>query len=136
MKRYLFAAALLAMSGCAAMQPSAPPAAAAGFSDQLISPNRYRVSYDAPPSLNPKEVADATLAHAAQLTLEKGNQWFEIKDQASANHKRTLEIVMGKGETLAGAAKIYDAKETLATIRAAKKPARTSEFGRPTGVFA
>ena len=133
MKRYLLAAALLAMSGCAAMQPPAPPAAA-GFSDQLISPNRYRVSYDAPPSLSPKEIADATLGHAAQLTLDKGNQWFEIKDQAGANHKRTLEIVMGRGETLAGAAKIYDAKETLAAMRAAKKPARTSEFGRPTGV--
>jgi hypothetical protein len=135
MKRYLFAAALLAISGCNSMQPSAPPAAA-GFSDQLISPNRYRVSYDAPANLAAKDVADATLAHAAQLTLDKGNQWFEIKDQASADHKRTLEIVMGKGETLAGGAKIYDAKETLAAIKAAKKPARTSEFGRPTGVLA
>ena len=47
-------------------------------------------------------------------------------DQASAANKRTLEIVMGKGETLAGAAKIYDAKDTLASLKGAKKPAKTS----------
>ena len=132
--RYLLSAVVLALSACSSMQPPAPPAA--GFADQLISPNRYRISYEAPASLTPKEVADATLAHAAQLTLDKGNQWFEIKDQASAANKRTLEIVIGKGETLAGGAKIYDAKETLAAIKAVKKPARTSAYGHATGILA
>ena len=132
--RYLLSAVVLALSACSSMQPPAPPAA--GFADQLISPNRYRISYEAPASLTPKEVADATLAHAAQLTLDKGNQWFEIKDQASAANKRTLEIVIGKGETLAGGAKIYDAKETLAAMKAVKKPARTSAYGQATGILA
>jgi hypothetical protein len=128
MKRYLLAAAMLALAGCGSMHPSAPPAAAVGFSEQMISPNRYRISYDAPTGTTAKDVADRTLAHAAQLTLDKGSQWFEIKDQASAANKRTIEIVMGKGETLAGGAKIYDAKETLASMKAAsaKKPAKTS----------
>jgi hypothetical protein len=127
MKRYLLAAAVLALAGCASMHHGVtPPPAAAGFSDQMISASRYRISYDAPNGTAAKEVADRTLAHAAQLTLDKGNQWFEIKDQASAANKRTIEIVMGKGETLAGGAKTYDAKETLASLKAAKKPAKTS----------
>jgi hypothetical protein len=126
MKRYLLAAAMLALAGCTSMHQGAAPAAASGFNDQMISANRYRVSYDAPKGTDAKNVADRTLAHAAQLTLDKGNQWFEIKDQASAPGKRTMEIVMGKGETLAGG-KTYDAKETLASIKAAsKKPAKTS----------
>jgi hypothetical protein len=131
MKRCLLAAATLALSGCASMHhPGAtpPPAAAAtaGFSEQMISANRYRVSYEAPAGTSTKDVADRTMAHAAQLTLDKGNQWFEIKDQASAPNKRTMEIVMGKGETLAGG-RTYDAKETLAAMKAAaKKPAKTS----------
>ena len=136
MKRYLLLAALVALASCTSINPSPSAPPASGFSDQLISPNRYRISYEAPANLTPKEVANAALAHAAQLTLDKGGRWFEIKDQASANHKRTLEIVIGKGEALAGAAKIYDAKETLAAMRAAKKPARTSELARPTGVLA
>jgi hypothetical protein len=128
MKRYLLAAALLALAGCASMHHGAtPPPTAAGFSDQMISANRYRISYDAPKGTDAKDVADRTLAHAAQLTLDKGNQWFEIKDQASAPGKRTMEIIMGRGETLAGG-KTYDAKQTLASMKAAaaKKPAKTS----------
>lgn len=125
MMRCLPAAALLALAGCAAMQPSAPPAVA-GFSDQMIAPNRYRISYEAPVNVTAKEIADRTLARAAQMTLDKGFTWFEIKDQASASHKRMLEIRMGKGEPLAGGATIYDAKRTLGSLKAAKKPAKTS----------
>ena len=126
MKRYLLAAAVLALAGCASMQHGAtPPAAASGFNDQMISANRYRISYEAPKGMDAKDVAERTLAHAAQLTLDKGNQWFEIKDQASAPGKRTMEIIMGKGETLAGG-KTYDARQTLASMRAAKKPAKVS----------
>ncbi|MBI1361643.1 MAG: hypothetical protein GC155_15300 [Alphaproteobacteria bacterium] len=125
MKRFLLAGLMLAAAGCASA-PTTPsgPAPSAGFTDTQISGNRYRVSYEGPTNLTDSQVETRTLAHAAQLTLDKGKEWFEIKDTAKAPHKRTIEIEIGKGETLAGgASKIYDAKKTLADMKA---KARTS----------
>ena len=63
-------------------------------------------------------IADRTLARAAQLTLDKGNEWFEVASKINTEDGQTLVIVMGSGETLAGGkTKIYDAKETLASLR-------------------
>ncbi len=122
MKHFLLAGLLLVAAGCAST-PTAP-LPSAGFSDSQVSGNRYRISYDGPAGLTDSQVEDRTLAHAAQLTLEKGKEWFEVKDTAKGAHKRTIEIEMGKGETLAGgASKIYDAKKTLADMKA---KARTS----------
>lgn len=122
MKRLLLAGLMLAAAGCAST--STAPLPSSGFTDSLVSGNRYRISYDGPPSLTDAQVENRTLAHAAQLTLDKGKEWFEIKDTAKGAHKRTIEIEIGKGETLAGgASKIYDAKKTLSDMKA---KARTS----------
>jgi hypothetical protein len=82
----------------------------------------YRIAYTAPSGdVTAKMVADRALARAAQVTLDKGNEWFEIstKVDGKTDGKRTqtLIIQMGKGETLAGGPRQYDAKDTLASLK-------------------
>ena len=49
--------------------------------------------------------------------MNKGNEWFEIASKIDGKNTQTLLIVMGKGETLAGGPKQYNAKETLASLK-------------------
>ncbi|MDZ4762857.1 MAG: hypothetical protein SGJ21_17500 [Alphaproteobacteria bacterium] len=113
----------IALSACAtapsaplptapAPAPARPSAAASGYSETQIAPGRYRVTYNGPAAMSDREIQDRALRRAAQLTLDKGNQWFEIADQARGLHKHSIEIIIGKGESLAGG-KTYDARETL-----------------------
>ena len=115
MYRLAVALAALGLSACASMMPSPTPTGPkVGYSEEMISANRYRVTYTAPASTKPQDVANRALAHAAQLTLNKGNEWFEIAGKIDGDHTQTLVIVMGSGETLAGGTtKTYDAKEIL-----------------------
>jgi hypothetical protein len=120
MKRLFAAALLLGVSACSSLPtgPTGPgPGPGSGYSEEMVSPNRYRITYTAPPETKAALVADRTLARAAQLTLDKGSEWFEIASKIDGAHTQTLVIVMGKGESLAGGPKQYDAKETLAKLK-------------------
>lgn len=93
---------------------STPTSVASRFTEEQISATRVRVSYIGAPGATAEQNRAATLRRAAQITLDKGNEWFEIADQASGENKHSIEIVMGKGESLAGgASRQYDARETL-----------------------
>ena len=93
---------------------STPTSVASRFTEEQISANRFRISYIGTPGSTADQNRSATLRRAAQITLDKGNEWFEIADQASGENKHSMEIVMGKGETLAGgSSRQYDARETL-----------------------
>lgn len=123
MKRLFALAVLMSVAGCASA-PSAGPSSiptsvASRFSEEQISPNRFRVSYIGAPGSSAEETRDRALLRAAELTLEKGNEWFEVADQASGENKHSVEIVMGKGETLAGgSARQYDARDTVKDLSA------------------
>jgi len=119
MKRLLAAAAVLGLAACESMQPTPTPTGPKlGYVEEKISANRYKVSYTAPATAKPQDVANRVMARAAQLTLDKGNEWFEIAGRINGDHTQTLIIVMGSGETLAGgSAKTYDAKETLSGLK-------------------
>lgn len=82
-----------------------------------MSGGRYRIVYTSPSDASTKVISDRTLARAAQVTLDKGNEWFEISSKIDGKNMQTLVIVMGKGETLAGGPKQYDAKQTLASLK-------------------
>lgn len=120
MKHIFLAAALLAATACTSipLMPSEP----SGFTEEAMSGGRMRIAYEAPTAeVSKQKVADRTLARAAQVTLDKGNEWFEIASKVDGKlegkNTQTLVIVMGKGETLAGGPRQYDAKETLASLR-------------------
>lgn len=121
MKHLLLAFAALAASACWSM-PSVPFMEPSGYSDEAMSGGRMRIAYEAPSAdVSRKLVADRALSHAAKVTLDKGNEWFEIASKVDGKlgdkNTQTLVIVMGKGEALAGGPKQYDAKETLASLR-------------------
>ena len=127
MKRVLVAMVALAVAGCAST-PSLPigPGPAAGFSEEKQSATRYRITYTAPKPATSDEISSRVLAHAAQLTLDKGNQWFEIASRIDGKNTETLVIVMGQGETLAGGkTKTYDAKDTLNSLKAASAKSKS-----------
>lgn len=124
MKHVLLASFALLAAACASapraeISPgSTPTAVATRLQEEKISANRYRVSYLGPPTMAIATVKDHALMGAAKLTIEKGNDWFEVADQASGDHKHSLEIVMGKGEALAGgSAQTYDAQDVVRELR-------------------
>lgn len=118
MKPIILAGTLLLASACSAISgltgPSGPPS---GFTEEAMSGERYRIVYNAPGDASTKVISDRTLARAAQITLEKGNEWFEVTGKISGKNTQTLVIRMGKGETLAGGPKQYNAKETLSSLK-------------------
>lgn len=125
MKRPIFAATMYAVAGLAAAGCSSLPLAApasTGFTEESLSGGRLRIAYEAPAAeVSRQKAADRTLARAAQLTLDRGNEWFEIQSniegRTDGRNTQTLVIVMGSGEALAGGPKQYNAKETLASLR-------------------
>lgn len=123
MKKIVLALAALAMSACSSL-PSLPigPSQPSGFTEEAMSGDRVRISYEAPSAdVARQKVADRVLARAAQVTLDKGQEWFEIASKVDGKldgkNTQTLVIQMGRGETLAGGPKQYDAKATLASLR-------------------
>lgn len=119
MKRIFLASALLFIAACSSMGegPTLPSGPASGFTEEAMSGGRYRIVYTSPSDASTKVISDRTLARAAQVTLDKGNEWFEISSKIDGKSMQTLVIVMGKGETLAGGPKQYDAKQTLASLK-------------------
>ncbi len=121
MKKFFVAFAVLALSACGSM-PTLPFSEPSGFTEEARKGGGYRIAYTAPADeTTAKTVADRTLARAAQITLDKGNEWFEISSKVDGKtdgkRTQTLVIQMGKGESLAGGPKQYDAKQTLASLK-------------------
>ena len=118
MKRILTAAVLgclLAVSACGTIPTFGGNPA---YTEEKVTENRWRVSYKAPEGTKAALIADRTLARAAQVTLDKGNEWFEIANKIDGKDMQTLVIQMGRGETLAGgSSRQYDAKATLARLK-------------------
>lgn len=121
MRKFVIAFAVLTLSACSSI-PMMPLGQPSGFTEEAMKGGTYRIAYTAPADDVPaKTVADRTLARAAQVTLDKGNEWFEISSKVDGKmdgkRTQTLIIQMGKGETLAGGPKQYDAKQTLASLK-------------------
>lgn len=119
MKRIVLAAAMLVASACSSMgaAPTGPAGQPTGFQEEMLAGGRYRIVYTSPTDVTAKVASDRTMQRAAQATLDKGNEWFEIASKIEGKNTQTLVIVMGKGETLAGGPKQYNAKATLASLK-------------------
>lgn len=72
------AASILVLGGCASLAPYGPQAGQGGqgYSEAPIEANRYRVTYNGVG--DPGPVADYALLRAAELTLDRGYDWFEV----------------------------------------------------------
>jgi hypothetical protein len=122
MKRIFMAVALLLAAACSSTGgpvtgPSAPSGPPSGFTEEAMSGDRYRIVYTSPTETTTKVISDRALLRAAEITLAKGNEWFEIASKINGKNTQTLVIQMGRGETLAGGPKQYNAKETIASLK-------------------
>lgn len=86
-------AGLVALSACATATPYQPrspqQAAAGGYSDQRIEPNRYRVTF-AGNSLTSRETVESYLLfRAAELTQAQGYDWFAVADRQTDRQTQT-----------------------------------------------
>ena len=72
---------VLAVGGCAAPTPYGPAADGYGYAEQQLESNRYRVAF-AGNSVTPRDVVQNYLLYrAAEVTLEKGHDYFTLVDQ-------------------------------------------------------
>ena len=86
-------ASALMLAACTTPTPYQPlqrdGAAAGGYSDQQIEPNRFRVSF-AGNSMTSRETVETYLLYrAAQLTTERGFDWFLMADRNTERHSNT-----------------------------------------------
>ena len=81
MNRFSLAAVALtavSLTACASLSPYGPQSSPGGqgYSEQRIESNRYQITYRGVG--DPRPVADYALLRAADLTIETGNDWFEV----------------------------------------------------------
>lgn len=98
--RMIFAATLLTLGACA----STPDYVAAkksgdhGYYTQKISDDRYRVNYNGRRGTDLQDARDYAMLRAAELTLNKGYDWFQIVDRETATtESREPEMQLGFG---------------------------------------
>lgn len=86
---------LLAIGGCATpthYQPlSAASPAAGGYTDQRLADDRYRVTFAGNTLTTRERVESYLLFRAAELTVEKGFDWFVVVDK-EMDHEIQREI--------------------------------------------
>jgi len=78
--------AVLALTACASQTPYAPANGNSyGYTEQELTTDRYRVAFTGNTSTSADHVQDYALLRAAELTVQKGNDWFEVvsRDQES-----------------------------------------------------
>ena len=96
LRKFAAAAALVLAAGLAACTTPTPyqprvagKAASAGFTEQRIETDRWRVSFNGN-SLTSRETVEAYLLYrAAELTLAQGHDWFAIVDRNTEKHSQT-----------------------------------------------
>ena len=72
---------LLALGACAIETPYQPGNGGYGYREQQIEDNRYRVSFAGNPSTPRETVQNYLLYRAAELTVQKGFDYFTVVDQ-------------------------------------------------------
>ena len=97
MKTVLAAASALVLAvgltACESATPYQPnirgQATAGGFSELRVEPNRFRVTFSGNSLTSRETVEGYLLFRAAELTLQTGDDWFEIVDRHTDTRERT-----------------------------------------------
>ncbi|MEI7931463.1 MAG: hypothetical protein WCI21_00165 [Alphaproteobacteria bacterium] len=92
----LAGAALLLVSACETATPYQPLAASnltsGGYSDQKISRDRYRITFQGNSITQRETVERYLLYRAAELTTQAGYDWFELVDRNTERQTRSVDI--------------------------------------------
>lgn len=82
---------IILMAGACASSPEYVPARDVddyGHYSTRLDDDRYRVVYNGRPSMNPNTAKDYALLRAAELTLQEGNDWFQVVDRETSSIER------------------------------------------------
>ncbi len=92
MRLIIAAFALAALAACASTPAYAPAteAGGAGYSETQIESNRFFVTYRAKGSAEASLLSDYALLRAAELTIERGGEWFWVD-------RRTMDAPSTRG---------------------------------------
>jgi hypothetical protein len=86
----VLAAGLSACVSPTPYQPNVPGSATyGGYSETRIEPNRWRVTFTGNSMTSRETVEGYLLFRAAELTLQNGDDWFEIVDRNTDANRRT-----------------------------------------------
>lgn len=99
----LVAALALGLAACASTPSYAPAASAgaAGYSERQIENDRFFVTYRAD-GASPEQLQDFALLRAADITLERGREWFwvdrrSLDGEATRRNGPSIGIGVGTG---------------------------------------
>ena len=71
-----------------------------GFSETQIEADRFRIRFDGGADVSFEELEDLALRRAADLTLERGGDWFEIVSRSSdGDDDRPVRVGGSVGQT-------------------------------------
>lgn len=145
MFRTLVIAAALALGACATTPTYGPAATAtgAGYSETQIEGNRYFVTYRAPSGAQESLVHDYALLRAADITLERGKEWFWVDRRSFDGQSRgpsgpTIGVGVGGGRWSGGGGSFGSVGVSVplgggggATVRSATLEIRLGEGPKP-----
>lgn len=87
------AVSALLLSGCQTATPyqplARPGSSAGGYADQQIEANRFRVSFAGNSMTSRETVENYLLYRAAQLTVDRGYDWFTMADRDTEKRSNT-----------------------------------------------
>lgn len=94
----------LALAGCAGPTPyqSLVPQRG-GYSEQRLSPDRFRVVFTGNAQTRPEQVEQFLLRRAAELTVQNGYDWFRATNRIVEGNVRTIQTSRGPVRVSQGA---------------------------------
>lgn len=81
MRRFVIVGLLVALAGCTTPTPYQPLTDGYGYSDQLLEPNRFRVTFAGNSQTPRSTVENYLLYRAAEVTVKSGFDYFVIADR-------------------------------------------------------
>lgn len=97
--RFVLAAALAVLTAACASQAVYRPAereGAVGYSETKLGATRYRVTFNGDSGTRAGTIEDAALLRAAELTQQKGYDWFTVANRHLDKSQRTQSDLGGE----------------------------------------
>jgi hypothetical protein len=102
MRKIILIGLFAGLTACASAPTSYTPSFGSnrGYSERQIESDRFRIRFDGGSDVSFNELEDLALRRAADLTLERGGDWFEIVSRSSdGDDDRPVRVGGSVGQT-------------------------------------
>ncbi len=99
-KKIMIGASVIALTACATStpyQPASKPGGYDGFSQTMIENDRARVTFGGNSLTKRGDVENSLIYRAAEMTVERGFDWFELQERETEEKKRVNVSPRGGG---------------------------------------